>query len=76
MTGVSLPLCRFCSRPWKPSPGVVASESYCGACSPERQAKAREAFAADGLVSVLRGKWLLRVKPSAVAPGDIARAAA
>lgn len=50
-------LCRFCQRPWTPPRGVVASES----------------FEADGKVSVVRDKWLLRVAPEVVLPTDVVR---
>ena len=38
------PQCRFCERYWMPEDGVVASSSYCAACS-----DARRAFAAEHL---------------------------
>lgn len=36
-----LPRCRHCKRPWKPAEGVVASQSYCSACRPQRLKKAQ-----------------------------------
>lgn len=36
------PKCRFCQRYWTPQDGVVASSTYCSACSGERRALAAE----------------------------------
>jgi hypothetical protein len=53
--------CRFCHREWTPKPGVNANESYCNACSDERQRRAKEVFGDDGKVERLVGKYLIRV---------------
>lgn len=46
MKALRLPKCRFCGRVWHPQEGVVASKSFCSACSGDRRELAIKALGA------------------------------
>jgi hypothetical protein len=41
MAMITRPLCRMCSKPWAPPPGMTASQGYCRRCRKQRRTIAK-----------------------------------